>query len=60
MDLAKDLAWQRIFSGCSTNLKTEKLGFFLLHSPFILSHFPIIREHEITTENIDIKWALNR
>ena len=48
MDLAKDLAWQKIFSGRSTNLKIEKSGFifaFSLLSPFILSHFPIISEH---------------
>ena len=29
MDLAKDLAWQKIFGGRSTNLKIEKSGFFL-------------------------------
>ena len=47
MDLAKDLAWQKIFSGRSTNRKIEKLFFFfgfLLLSLFILSHFPIISE----------------
>ena len=47
MDLAKDLAWQKIFRGLSTNLKIEKSGFFLhfryFHSP-ILSHFPIPSE----------------
>ena len=45
MDLAKDLAWQKIFSGRSTNLKTEKSDFFFfafsLLSPSILSYFPI-------------------
>ena len=28
MDLAKDLAWQKKFSGRSTNLKIEKSDFF--------------------------------
>ena len=44
MDLAKDLAWQKIFSGRSTNLKIEKSRFFfafLLLSPPILSYFLI-------------------
>ena len=47
MDLAKNLAWQKIFSGRSTNLKIEKSFFFAfsLLSPFILSHFPIISEN---------------
>ena len=48
MDLAKDLAWQKIFRGRSTNLEIEKSGFFfvafLLLSPPILSHFPIPSE----------------
>ena len=47
MDLTKDLAWQKIFSGRSTNLKIDKSGFFnafsLLSHP-ILSHFPIPSE----------------
>ena len=46
MNLAKDLAWQKIFSGRSTNLKIEKSRFFafsLLSLP-ILSHFPIPSE----------------
>ena len=29
MDLVKDLAWQKIYSGRSTNLKIEKSRFFL-------------------------------
>ena len=47
MDLAKDLAWQKILSGRSMNLKIEKSVFFAfsLLSPFISSHFPIISEH---------------
>ena len=46
MDLAKDLAWQKIFSGRSTKLKIEKSIFFAfsLLSPPILSHFPIPSE----------------
>ena len=47
MDLAKDLAWQKIFSGRSTNLKIEKSRFFIvfsLLSPPILSHFLIPSE----------------
>ena len=63
MNLAKDLAWQKIFSGPSTNLKIEKSIIFFLH--FRYSHplflFPNIKwTYEITTENIEIKWALNR
>ena len=47
MDLAKDLAWQKIFRGRSTNLKIEKSGFFAISllSPLIFSHFPIPSEH---------------
>ena len=47
MDLAKDLAWQKIFSGRSTYLKIEKSGFFAfgLLSPPISSDFPIPSEH---------------
>ena len=30
MDLAKDLAWQKIFRGRSMNLKIEKSGFFCI------------------------------
>ena len=63
MDLAKDLAWQNIFSGRSTNLKIEKSGiFFCIFVPFTL-HFISFPDnqwtYEIPTENIDIKWALN-
>ena len=62
MDLEKDLAWQKIFSGRSTNLKIEKWFFFafsLLTLYFI--SFPDNQwTYEITIENIDIKWALNR
>ena len=47
MDLVKYLAWQKIFSGDSTNLKIEKSRFFCIFAPppFTLSHFPIISEH---------------
>ena len=47
MDLAKDLAWQKVFSDRSTNLKIDKSVFFSfsLLSPPILSHFPIPSEH---------------
>ena len=43
MDHAKDLAWQKIFRGRSTNLTIEKLGFFLhfRYSHPLFSHFPI-------------------
>ena len=46
MDLAKDLAWQKIFSDRSTNLKIEKSRFFAFSplSPPILSHFLILSE----------------
>ena len=47
MDLAKDLVWQKIFSGRSTNLKIETRVFFVvfsLVSPPILSHLPIPSE----------------
>ena len=47
MDLAKDLAWQKILSGRSTNFEIEKSDFFFafsLLSPPILSHFPIPSE----------------
>ena len=40
MDLSKDLAWQKIFSGRSTDLKIEKSRFFFA----ILFHFPIPNE----------------
>ena len=63
MDLAKDLAWQKIFSGRSTNLKTQKSGFFLhfrYSHPFFISFPDNQWTYEITTEKIDIKWTLNR
>ena len=46
MDLAKDLAWKKIFRGRSTNLKIEKSGFFAFspRSSPILSHFPLPSE----------------
>ena len=47
MDLAKDLAWQKIFRGRSSNCKIEKSGFFFafsLLSPLILPHFSIPSE----------------
>ena len=63
MDLAKDLAWQKMFSGRSTNLKIEKSRFFCIFATLTLYFisFPDNQwTYEITTENIDIKWALNR
>ena len=42
MDLAKDLAWQKIFRGRSTNLKTEKSGFFYLHFRYFHPLFYLI------------------
>ena len=49
MNLAKDLAWQKIFRCRSTSWKIEKFQIrfffaFSLLSPPILSHFPIPSE----------------
>ena len=64
MDLAKDLAWQKIFSGRLTNVKTEKTGIFFCIFATLILYFISFSDnkwtYEITTENIDIKWALNR
>ena len=58
MDLAKDLAWQKIFSGRSTNLKIEKSRFFCIFATFT-PYFILFTDnqwtYEFTTENIDIK-----
>ena len=63
MDLAKDLAWQKIFSGRSTNLKIEKSRFFCIFAtltPYFIS-FPVTQwAYKSTTDNINIKWSLNR
>ena len=64
MDLAKDLAWQKIFSGRSTNLTIEKSGIFFCIFANLILYFISFPDnqctYEIKTENIDIKWALNR
>ena len=58
MDLAKDLAWQKICRGRSTNLKIEKSGFFAfsLLTPHILSHFPIPSERIKLQPQISIRY----
>ena len=63
MDLAKDLAWQKIFSGRSTNLNIEKSRFFCISAtltPYFISFPDTQWAYKITTENINIKWSLNR
>ena len=64
MDLAKDLAWKKIFSGHSTNLKIEKSRFFVCFlatfTPYFISFPDTQWAYKITTENINIKWLLNR
>ena len=63
MDLAKDLAWQKIFRGCSTNLKIEKSGFFCILAtltPYFISFPDTQWAYKLTTENINIKRSLNR
>ena len=61
MDLAKDLAWQKIFSGRSTNLKIEKSSFFcpLFFTPYFISFPDTQWDYKITTDNINIRWLLN-
>ena len=62
MDLAKDLAWQKIFIGRSTNLKIEKSGFFCVFATltvYFISFSDNQWTYEITPKNIDIKWVLN-
>ena len=63
MNLAKDLAWQKIFSGRSTNLKIEKSRFFRIFATLTLYFisFPDTQwAYKIKTDNINIKWSLNR
>ena len=62
MDLAKDLAWQKIFGGCSTNLKNWKIGFFCIFAtltPYFVSFPDTQWAHNITTEIINIKARWN-
>ena len=62
MDLAKDLAWPKIFSGRSTNLKIKKLFFICIFATltlYFISFHDNQWTYEITTENINIKSALN-
>ena len=63
MDLAKNLAWKKIFRGRSTNLKIEKSGFFCIFAtftPYLISLPDTQWAYKITTENINIKKSLNR
>ena len=64
MNLAKILAWQKIFSGRSTNLNIGKSGIFFRIFATLTLYFISFPDnnwtYEIATENIDIKWALNR
>ena len=64
MDLAKDLAWQKIFSGRSKNLQIEKSVFFFCIfatlTPYFISFPDTQWAYKITTDNINIKWSLNR
>ena len=63
MDLAKDLAWQKIFKGRSTNLKTEKSGFFCIFAtltPYFISFPDTQWAYKIEIQNINIKRSLNR
>ena len=66
VDLTKDLVWQKIFKGRSTNLKIEKSVFFfaisslLLSPPYFISFPDTQWAYKITTENINIKMSLNR
>ena len=63
MDLAKDLAWQKIFSDRSMNLQIEKSRFFCIFAtltPYFISFPDTHWAYKITTENINIKWSLNR
>ena len=62
MDLAKDSAWQQIFSGRSTNLKIEKSRFFCTFAtltPYFILFLDTQWAYKITTDNINIKWSLN-
>ena len=64
MDLAKDLAWQKIFRGSLTNLKIEKSGFFFCIfdtlTPYFIRFSDTQWAYKITTENINIKRSRNR
>ena len=63
MDLAKDLAWQKIFRGRSNNLKIEKSGFFCIFvtlTPYCITFPDTQWAYKITTENINIKRSLSR
>ena len=63
MDLAKDLAWQKIFRDRSTNLKIEKSGFFCIFAtltPYFISFPDTQWAYLITIKNINIKKSLNR
>ena len=63
MNLAKDLAWRKIFSGRSTNLKIEKSRFFRIFatiSPYFISFPDTQWAYKITIDNINIKWSLKR
>ena len=63
MDFAKNLAWQEIFRGRSTNLKIEKSGFFCIFAtftPLFISFSDTQWAYKITTGNINIKRSLNR
>ena len=53
MDLAKDLAWQKIFRDRSTNLKIEKLSFFCIFAtltPYFISFSDTQWAYKTTTE----------
>ena len=63
MNLAKDLVWKKIFSGRSTNLKIAKSRFFCIFAtltPYFMLFPDTQWAYKITTDNIDIKWSLNR
>ena len=63
MDLAKDLAWQKIFSDRSTNLKIEESGFFCVFTTFTLYFisFPDNQwTYEITTKNNTFSFYILR
>ena len=53
MDLAKDLAWQKIFSGRSTNLKIEQSHFFL-HFSYSHPLLYLIFRYPVSVKNY--KW----
>ena len=55
MNLAQDLAWQKIFRGRSTNLKIEKSGFFL-HFRYSHPLFYLISRYPVNVENYNRKY----